>query len=504
MRQAATNLAWTLALTLVVASGCGNVQTDATTGHHEERTTGQQLRPTDPADPLGYEGASVQSYASEEGHFRVWWSEEGGHAPPSADEDGDGVPDYVEMVAEVAEDIAAKLESEGWKLALSDDIGGGEPPGGDARFDIYLIDFRAGDGQFSRDRCKANFSDVQHCAGHFRLENDFAGLAYPSLEYAVRVVTSHEYFHAVQAAYVSEVPHWWSEGTATWFEEYYYAEQNDFERLTSLYFEDHTRTLNDRGRGPADGFAYGASIFVYFLELQIGDEGLKAVFERLATGEELVDALEAEVSGSLESLESTFELFAVYNLFTGSRAVDSSGYPEAARFAEVTVESRDIDGPLNWNLDADPLAARYLELTFDEAITLRKTAIEGFVGQPSMLAVNATEFDQSSAIHEITNGAPVEFAPDMSPLYVVVANGDTEQDRAATLQIRMAPDDMSDPDDPGDDNQQEETDGGGEGGCSTGEGRPTTLLLSLVFGLFLFARRARAHSSSLHSATTGR
>ncbi|MGM0556269.1 MAG: MXAN_6640 family putative metalloprotease [Myxococcota bacterium] len=478
---------------LAATAACGDAQSPSDSGRthaSEARTSGQQLRPTDPSDSFGYEGASVQSHVSQSGEFRIWWSDEGNHAVPPADEDGDGVPDYVEMVGEVADEVAAHLTTNGWKLALSDDAGSGEPLGGDELFDIYLIDFSAGDGHYSRDFCVENADGVQQCAGHFRLENDFAGLNYPSPEYAARLVLSHEYFHAVQAAYVGELPQWWSEGTATWFEEYFDAEQDDFERLTSLYFDEHTRSLDDRGRGPSDAFAYGASIFVYFLELQIGPDGIRAIFERMASGEALMEALRAEVADGFGSLREAFDAFAVYNLFTGTRAVDANGYPDAERFVGVQVEARQVDGPLNWNLDVEPLAARYLKLEFDEAITLRKTSLEGFVSQPEFIAVNADEYGSSGAMHVVSSGEAARFEPDMSPIYVVVSNGYTDERRASTLQIRRPGpvDEARDDEQP--DDTSEPADQNSDEGCSTtgSDGLPGTGWVLFALGAMMLRR----------------
>lgn len=475
--------------------GCGDAQERATVSgaHDEARTRGQKLRPTDPSDDFGYQGATVQSHVSEGGEFRVWWADEGTHAVPQADEDADGVPDYVEMVGGVADEVAEHLNSNGWKLALSDGHGGGDAPGGDARFDIYLIDFSAGDGSYQRDFCVENSDGVQQCAGHFRLENDFAGLNYPSPEYAARLVLSHEYFHAVQAAYVGELPQWWSEGTATWFEEYFDAEQDDFERLTSLYFDEHTRTLNDRGRGPADGFAYGAAIFVYFLELQIGPDGVRAIFERMASGEALMDALRAEISGAFGSLQEAFDTFAVYNLFTGRRPVEANGYPDAARFAGVELDARQIDGPLNWNIDVDPLAARYLRLQFDEAISLRKTALDGFESQPELIAVNREQYAADGVMHVVSGSEVSRFEPEMSPVYVVVSNGYTDERRASTLQIRLPGplEEPQDDDEPGD--TSEPVDDGADEGCSTaGGGLPKAGWVLFVVGVAVLRARRRS------------
>jgi hypothetical protein len=499
MKLAPTSSVLSAFILAVGLTGCGEVDDSAHSGendgrvHVETRTAQQELRPTNSSDPFGYEGAEAQSIVSPGGDYRVWWTDEGEHAVPSADADGSGVPDYVEMVAEVADEVAQKLADNGWKIAMNDDPGGsGGPPGGDGLFDIYLVDFSAGDGHYSRDWCTTNEHGVQQCAGHFRLENDFAGLNYPSPEYAARLVLSHEYFHAVQNAYTSDLPQWFSEGSATWFEEYFDPSQDDFERLTSLYFDEHDRTLNDRGRGPSDGFAYGASIFVYFLELHIGADGVRAIFERLATGEELLAAIEAEVADTLGSLQETFDLFATYNLFTGTYWVSDNGYPDAERFMGVEAESQVVDGAFNWNLDADPWAARYIKLTFDEAITLQKAPLDDFVGMPEFIAVRHAEYTADGTMHVVGSNEATRFGPEMSPLFVVISNGHTDDVRAAALQVRLAG-----PDDSGQGDEiivERNDDNAEEGGCSTTPGGvPAAGLVWFLFVAVAFRRRGAGY-----------
>lgn len=472
------------AVLIAVGLGCGPADEVAPEGRvHEELTTqrAQPLRPTNDADSLGYDGAEPSPYVSASGDFKVWWVDDGPHGVPLEDSNGSGVPDYVEVVADTADEVAATLEQAGWKLAMSDDSGaGGEPLGGDGRFDIYLIDFRAGDGHYSADWCVDNAHGVPQCAGHFRLENDFDGLGYASREEAARLVTSHEYFHAVQDAYGAGLPMWWSEGTATWFEEFFDPSQHDFEWLTSLYFDEHTRSLHDRNRGPSDAFGYGAAIFVYFLEQHIGADGLLEIFERIERGDTVIDAVEAVVSERFVPLAEAFELFATWNLFTGSRASAEHGYPSAQRFAEVSVEQRDVDGPFNWNLAAEPLAARYARLDFGEAIALSMGSLDGFDVAPALIAVTRAEFDADATTYELDD-QPLRFEPAHSPVFVVVANSDLEQRGAATLRVRIdeadaddgEPDPDPDPEDEPTPDEDEDVDvvvppstSSQEGGCA--------------------------------------
>src|SRR5690554_4460651 len=498
-----------IGFTLLSLAACAEIDAEDDAGRvHAEpvRTVRlQPLRPTDAGDARGYHGAQAESLVSPGGEFRIWWVAEGQHAVPAADADSSGVPDYVETVAEVADEVAEALHQSGWKLAMGDHSGDGEAaPGGDGLFDIYLVDFENGDGQFMSDWCAPNAHGVAQCAGHFRMENDFAGLNYPSPEYAAKLVLSHEYFHAVQAAYAGDLPSWWSEGSATWFEEYFDPAQDDFERLTSIYFQDPARTLNDRTRGATDAHPYGGSIFVYFLEQQIGADGIRRVFERLATGEELIAAIDAELSAAWVPLVDAFEVFAVYNLFTGERAVAQNGYPEAGRFAGVAVEAQTIDRATNWNLDANPLGARYLKLSFDAAISLQFMGFEGFENAPRFIAVNQDEYASSGSMHLIDEAVASEFDRSMSPLYVVVANGHLGPRRAATLKIRLVetgepqgPDDSTNNDDENNADLDEEGevadhpgDVSGSSCSATGEGVPLSPVFFAVFFVVGICRRA--------------
>ncbi len=483
----------------ICVGGCGAMDDAGAPGRvhpMETRTTHQELRPTDASDPRGYDGVEAKSIVSPGGSFKVWWVEQGEHAPPMADADNSGVPDYVEMVARVADKVADTLQQGGWKLAKNDDPGGGMPaPGGDGLFDIYLVNFTNGDGHYVPDWCAPNAKGVQQCAGHFLLENDFAGLRYPSPEYAAKLVLSHEYFHAVQAAYVKDLPGWWSEGSATWFEEYFNPDQSDFENLTTLYFDEPERSLNDRQHGPSDAHAYGAAIFVYFLEQHIGADGLRKIFEQMADGQDLMAALKAELTDAWAPLADAFDLFATYNLFTGSRAVSANGYPDAQRFQGVDVTTQQVTGNFNWDLDANPLGARYARLEFDQAITLQVGALANFPDAPEFIAVNHDEYAADGTMHTLNEDTATRFDPAMSPLYVVVANGHTDARRAATLKVRLAPadsgGDTTNPD-AGTSDQPSVTvhDKKNDGGCSTtGDATPSAALLLLAMFVLGWRRR---------------
>ncbi|MFU8803407.1 MAG: MXAN_6640 family putative metalloprotease [Bradymonadaceae bacterium] len=461
----------------------------------------QELRPTSPDHPRGYEEAvEIRSFPSIDGHARVWWATEGVDRPPGADRNESGVPDFVELVAGVADEVQGFLIDEGiFRLPIVDSTLMSDPDdyGLDDRFDIYLKDFGgAGDGHFSVDAC-VEPEGVRRCTGHMVLENDFSPLYYPSLDYAVRVVVPHEYFHAVQFAYNAEMPAWWAEGTATWFEEYFYPEQDDFERLTRFYFESPERSLTDRPRAPSDAFAYGASIFVYFLEHEVGVGAIVEMMERMALGEGALDAVVEVVEEHAGSFEEAFSLFGVFNVFTGSRAVEGQGYPQAHRFNEVDVVELDGSRAVNWDVQVSPMAARFGRIEVTRPIEVSTGAIEGYGGVRAV-AVSGPEFARTGRVDILSDDDVKAFGPEDSPVFLVVTQGQAPGDGATRIALRAVRDE-----EPGEPDVGEPVDelpavdiggdGGGDeaGGCvSASSAAPSPLTnLSLLLVMLLFVKR---------------
>lgn len=413
---------------VALISGCGGEPDDA------PQTAESELRPTDPDDPGGYDGADANFFESPKGHIRVWWATEGSHQPPGADDNQSGIPDYVELVAEIGDEVGELVEAEGWKRPLTPPLGA--PAQEPEPVDLFLVDFTAGDGNFRAEECD-HVDGRPVCAGHLRVDNNFQPLYYPSREYALRVVVSHEFFHAVQNAYHAEMPPWWLEAGATWFQEYYWQEQDDFERLANIYFETPDRSLHDRQRGPFDSFAYGASIFAYFLEQNIGADGLRQIDEAMTADLEVLDAMEVVLGELWVPLDEAFSHFAVWNAFTGSRAVEGQGYPKAQRFDEVPMLAIDGDADINWEVAVDPLAVRYARVEANRDLALTTDVLEGYEA-PMVLAVSHAEFEESGAFSVLVEEEPVVFAAEESPLYLVVAGSASDFDQATQIQLREA------------------------------------------------------------------
>lgn len=267
---------------------------------------------------------------------RVHYSVEGPNQTILTDNDNSGVPDFVELVASVSMEAIDHFDALGFKFPLTEfDLGLGEL-GGSSAYDWYLVDFGgSADGQFGVDAC-----DGELCSGYMVIENDFYGYGYPTREQAVRTLVSHEYFHAIQAAYHASRGDWLSEGTAVWAEHSFDDSLSDFYWLCSAYLEDTQRSINRPPAGALSTFSYGTGLFYAFLVEQHGTESMVILQEVLS--DVLMDdlgALEEAIIQMDGNLAEDWITFAKWNLATHYRSGAMPGYPYADSLFGLEAES---------------------------------------------------------------------------------------------------------------------------------------------------------------------
>jgi hypothetical protein len=282
----------------------------------------------------------VETFGSEGGHFLVHFTRMGPNAVPAADADTSGVPDFVEEVAGVYEEVFTKYELElGFRPPSGDE--GYPDNGGDGRFDVYLVDFAGqGDGHYSNDKCGPTNDDI--CAGYMVQENDYKGYGYPSTLVANRILGSHEFFHAVQAAYDIGQGSVLAEGTAVWATETFDPSLKDFEAFLGGYLDNPDRPLDKPLPGAVDPFSYGSAIYFKFLTERYDETMVRSLLERCENGaagvadpvwfEQLDPFLQAEAG---VSFADSFTEFVTWNLFTGKFADPERSYDAGAGYPGV-------------------------------------------------------------------------------------------------------------------------------------------------------------------------
>jgi len=257
------------------------------------------------------------------GSFRIHYSVEGPNQTILEDTDTNGIPDFVEEVALTAEEVLTVFEETGFRRPLTE-VEVGLELGGSPAFDYYLVDFGgSSDGMFGIDGCIG-----VRCAGHMVIENDFSGYGYASLAEAISVLVSHEFFHAIQASYSSEMESWISEGTAVWAEHMFEPEVHDFLAFSSAYLADTERSINRPPAGMTTAFSYGTAIWFAYLQEKHGEEIVVSILEAF---EHEDDSLQAMLLVLEEDTHELWTEFTRWNLATGLRAGEMESYPYADR-----------------------------------------------------------------------------------------------------------------------------------------------------------------------------
>jgi Family of unknown function (DUF6055) len=242
-------------------------------------------RPTDPGQtgqPGGpYTVADVQAYSQ---HFCFHWVESTADAPSLADDDNDGIPNYIVDVADIFENVyAAEHDDLGWRLPKSDVARGGCDWNGDEGLtDVYIKDIgKLGlYGYASPDPDQATSDTTRY--GYLVMDDDYSAAEFPGYENdqlaPLKVTAAHEYNHVLQYAYDILEDKWMFESTATWMEEKVYPDIDDYHQYLDPWSERSTMpiTLADSSK------MYGSAVFNRWLDDAYGQDIVRRAWERSA------------------------------------------------------------------------------------------------------------------------------------------------------------------------------------------------------------------------------
>ncbi len=181
-------------------------------------------------------------------HFCVHWAAFGVDAPSLVDRDVNGVPDYVERVLAVAENVHhEENEVLGWEPPFGDGTRGG----GHDKTDIYLTELAGQQvfGYTATDPAQAEPGGgaPTHRSAYLVLDNDYSRFDYPGTKPGrdLKVTLAHEYNHVLQYGYDSldvERDPWFAESSAVWMEDQVYNGINDYLRYVRRWVGTGKRT----------------------------------------------------------------------------------------------------------------------------------------------------------------------------------------------------------------------------------------------------------------------
>jgi len=208
------------------------------------------------------------SYTSE--NFMIHYDGSGSNAPISINENDNLIPDYIESVAEIAEESRNILVNiMGYRE---------EPSDSDGIYDIYVQNYS---------NWGANFPENTNGESYIIIDNDYAGNNFDS-EYCVnyldkmRISVAHEYFHAIQRAYRPNynLDHdFLLEMSSTWFERLMVDDCSDYLSFTESsvgIFRNPTQSFDgsDAGNENQANFGYSMALFGHYLSRIVDSKGI--------------------------------------------------------------------------------------------------------------------------------------------------------------------------------------------------------------------------------------
>lgn len=222
--------------------------------------------------------------------FRVHYATTGTDAPPPADLNSNGTPDWVETVAQTLEEVADTYAARGWKLA----------PTLTGTYDIYLRDLAADRiyGQTTSSQALPSAGFANAVASFIELDNDFLDPVFQNALggtltasqkalQSLQIAASHEYHHAIQYGYNFFFDVWYAEASATWQEDELYDNVNQIYNYLPNWFAGNGNLAIDIAADITTGGGYSRWLFNRYLaerhDTTQGSSIIRAAWEKLAT-----------------------------------------------------------------------------------------------------------------------------------------------------------------------------------------------------------------------------
>ena len=136
------------------------------------------------------------------------------NAPPLTDTDNNGIPDWIETIANTFEAVYAR------EVSL---MGYRQPP--NMPYDVYLQQL-ANLGEFGY--TQSDILSGQSATSYIVIDNDFADSVYHPYDgiTGLKITAAHEFHHAIQYGYNYYFDVWYAEATSTWMEDEVYDSGN--------------------------------------------------------------------------------------------------------------------------------------------------------------------------------------------------------------------------------------------------------------------------------------
>ena len=379
-----------------------------------------------------------ESMVSPSGNFRIHFTRSGSHAV--ADPDPGNWPPFVLATAQSADSVYHVItEKLGFLPPLSDDdLDGPE-------LDIYIRNWFGTYYGMTYFDSYVDQSEYLGYPAYLVLDNDYVEVNYATRGLqALQVTIAHEFFHMVQLRYAHPGEFNWSnlnwyEISSVWMEEVCYPDIDDYH----AYVEDNFQQINFPNLDGPSGYSYGHGLFAQVLDIEYGTRNgthvMLDLWEHLH-GNQAFENLGLILSQAPwnSSLTDALGKYALYNIFTGSRAIPGEYYPDAAELPEIRTGLYPLVGEV---IDPMPFNLQTLQIQY------RKFTVSAL----SNVLVRGTDLTQKQRVYltqdsegtHLLKGAilnywiPCNGVTSQDYLIVALANGDLEETLLMTLEFEL-------------------------------------------------------------------
>ena len=168
-------------------------------------------------------------------NFCFHYTLSGADAVPIADANSNGIPDYIEQMAGVFENVWTQYQNRNYTMPPLDGTAGGS-----SKFDVYVYDLTSGHyGAVSPDITigdnpqSSSITELTAMTSFMKMNNNYSWASPLSSINAIKVTAAHEFFHAIQDGTETGNTNFFMEATAAWSEDEIYPNIDD--NLQYLY-----------------------------------------------------------------------------------------------------------------------------------------------------------------------------------------------------------------------------------------------------------------------------
>ena len=301
-------------------------------GEDARLATALLARPTD-----GRKDPELNGYAVREAapfcsaHFCVHYVRRTRDAPSLQDRDGDGAPNYVEMVSNQAEkSYRVEVGQMGWRRPRSD-----RGRGGSNKTDIYLSQIGQGFyGYAATDPGQATnrFPRRRSRYTYMVIDDNFSRAEFGAPPRGTAAVTiAHEFNHVLQFTYDVLQDPWMDESTATWMENEVFPNVDDYFNYVRGWARESRVPLTSAGFPKL----YGSAVWLQWLAERHGQRVVRSAWERTQAIKPAGFSVRAFNSAIKSTSRSNFaRSFARFAANTAEWRVNRR-FPEGFRFPRV-------------------------------------------------------------------------------------------------------------------------------------------------------------------------